>query len=157
MAQQAARLARVGTSSRSLADAWPLATRLLGRFGLHLLAILIGAALMLPFFWAISSSLKQAHEVRQIPVVWLPAVPRWRNYPAVWDSRLFAIWTWNSVYLTVIATTGTVLSSSIGGYAFARFRFPGKYLLFSLTLATLMLPGYVKLIPNYLLFWKLGW
>jgi ABC-type glycerol-3-phosphate transport system permease component len=84
-------------------------------------------------------------------------VPQWQNYAAVWGSRLFATWTWNSVYLTVVATVGTVLSSSIGGYAFARFRFPGKRLLFSLTLAALLLPDYVLLIPNYMLFWKLGW
>jgi ABC-type glycerol-3-phosphate transport system permease component len=131
--------------------------RLLGRFGLHLLAITIGLALMLPLFWAVSSSLKQAHEVRQLPPVLWPAMMQWGNYPAVWDSRLFAIWTWNSTYLTVVGTVGTVFSSSIGGYAFARFRFSGKRLLFSLTLATLMLPGYVLLIPNYMLYWKLGW
>jgi multiple sugar transport system permease protein/sn-glycerol 3-phosphate transport system permease protein len=112
---------------------------------------------MLPLFWALSTSLKQAQEVRQLPPLWLPSVPQWHNYATVWGSRLFATWTWNSVYLTVVATVGTVLSSSIGGYAFARLRFPGKRTLFALTLATLMLPDYVLLIPNYLLFWKLGW
>jgi ABC-type glycerol-3-phosphate transport system permease component len=158
-AQQAARLDRVGARApaRGTAVSWPLARRLLGRFGLHVLAIVIGAALMLPLVWAVTSSLKQAQEVRQIPLVWWPAELQWRNYPAVWSARLFATWTWNSVFLTVVGTVGTVLSSSIGGYAFARFRFPGKRMLFSLTLATLMLPGYVLLIPNYLLFWKLGW
>jgi ABC-type glycerol-3-phosphate transport system permease component len=124
---------------------------------LHLLAILVGAALILPLFWAISSSLKAAHEVRQLPPILFPSVPQWQNYSEVGGSRLFAIWTWNSTVLTVVGTVGTVASSSIGGYAFARFRFPGKALLFSLTLATLMLPGYVLLIPNYLLFWQLGW
>jgi len=159
MAQEVARLERavvappVGVYARAL----PRARWLLGRFGLHLLAIVIGAVLMLPLFWAVTSSLKAAHEVRQLPPVWFPSVPQWQNYPAVWGSRLFAIWTSNSVYLTVVGTVGTVLSSSIGGYAFARFRFPGKRLLFSLTLGTLLLPGYVLLIPNYLLFWKLGW
>jgi ABC-type glycerol-3-phosphate transport system permease component len=157
MAQRVARLPRADARSGSLAISWPLVQRLLGRFGLHLLAILIGAALALPLFWAVTSSLKQAHEVRQMPPLWFPSVLQWQNYPVVWGSRLFAIWTWNSVYLTVIATVGTVLSSSVGGYAFARLRFPGKRLLFGVTLATMMLPGYVLLIPNYLLFWKLGW
>jgi ABC-type glycerol-3-phosphate transport system permease component len=158
MAQQVARLDRVVVPSVTPGErAWGVARRLLGRFGLHLLAIVIGAALMLPLFWALSSSLKQAQEVRQIPPLWLPSVPQWQNYAAVWGSRLFATWTLNSVYLTVVATVGTVLSSSIGGYAFARLRFPGKRLLFALTLATLMLPDYVLLIPNFLLFWKLGW
>jgi ABC-type glycerol-3-phosphate transport system permease component len=125
--------------------------------GLHLLAILVGAALMLPFCWAVASSLKEAHEVRQLPITWLPAVPQWQNYADIWGTRLFARWYWNSTFLTVIATVGTVLSSSIGGYAFARFRFPGRALLFGLTMGTMLLPGYVLLIPNYLLYWKLGW
>jgi multiple sugar transport system permease protein/sn-glycerol 3-phosphate transport system permease protein len=159
MAQEVARLERavVAPSVGTLQRALPRARWLFGRFGLHLLAIVVGAALMLPLFWAVSSSLKAAHEVRQLPPVWFPSVPQWQNYPADWSSRLFAIWTWNSTFLTIVGTVGTVLSSSIGGYAFARFRFPGKRLLFSLTLATLLLPGYVLLIPNYLLFWKLGW
>jgi ABC-type glycerol-3-phosphate transport system permease component len=114
-------------------------------------------ALMLPFFWAVSSSLKEAHEVRQLPLVWWPSNPQWHNYPAVWSGRLFARWYANSLFLTAIATVGTVLSSSIAGYAFARFRFPGKHVLFSITMATMLLPGYVLLIPNYLLYWKLGW
>jgi multiple sugar transport system permease protein/sn-glycerol 3-phosphate transport system permease protein len=133
------------------------ATRFLGRFGLHILAVLLGILLMLPFYWAFASSLKQMHEVRQIPPMWWPTVPQWHNYLDVWNVRFFAGWFWNTVLLTVIATTGTVLSSSFAGYAFARFRFPGKNLLFSITLATLMLPQYVLLIPNYMLFWQLGW
>jgi ABC-type glycerol-3-phosphate transport system permease component len=158
MAQQIARLHRVVVPSVTPnARVRSAARRLLGRFGLHLLAIVIGAALMLPLFWALSSSLKQAHEVRQFPPLWFPSELQWQNYPAVWGSRLFAIWAWNSTFLTVVGTVGTVASSALGGYAFARFRFPGKHVLFSLTMATMLLPGYVLLIPNYLLYWKLGW
>jgi multiple sugar transport system permease protein len=155
MAEQVARAggAVASTSQDSLART----SRLLGRFGLHLLAILLGIALMLPFFWAVTSSLKQVHEVRQIPLVWIPAVPQWRNYVDVLSVSFFRLWIWNTVVITLIATTGVVLSSSLAGYSFARFRFPAKNLLFSVTVATMMLPGYVLLIPNYMLFWKLGW
>ena len=153
----AARRLRERAAERRSSDRFLPLLKLIGRFGLHLIAILLGVALMLPFFWALSSSLKEAHEVRQIPLVWWPSNPQWQNYPAVWSGRLFARWYANSVYLTAIATVGTVLSSSIAGYAFARFRFPGKHLLFSITMATMLLPGYVLLIPNYLLYWKLGW
>jgi ABC-type glycerol-3-phosphate transport system permease component len=146
-----------GTVSRPAMDAFLPALKLLKRFGLHLLAIIISLILMLPFFWALSSSLKQVGEVRQIPPLWLPSVFQWHNYIDVWNVRLFATWYWNSIFLTVVATTGTVISSSLAGYAFARFRFPGKTLLFSLTMATLFLPDFVLLIPNFMLFWKLGW
>ena len=129
----------------------------LPRSGLHLLAVLLGLVLMLPFYWALISSLKESQEVRQIPIDWWPRVAQWHNYVDVWNVRYFSNWVFNSIFLTIVATAGTLVSSSLAGYAFARFRFPGRNLLFTLTLATLMLPGYVLLIPNYLLFWKLGW
>jgi multiple sugar transport system permease protein len=143
--------------ARTSRDVLPRASRLLSRFGLHIVAVLLGVMLMLPFYWAVAGSLKQMTEVRQIPPIWWPSVPQWHNYADVWRVRFFSDWVWNSVVLTAIATTGTVVSSSLAGYAFARFRFPGKNLLFSLTLATLMLPPIVLLIPNYMLFWQLGW
>ena len=113
---------------------------------------------MLPFYWAFVSSLKQMHEVRQIPPVLVAdraAVAS--TTPTSGTCASSQAGYWNSVFLTVVATVGTVLSSSLAGYAFARFRFPGKNILFSITMATLMLPAYVLLIPNYLLFWQLGW
>jgi multiple sugar transport system permease protein len=136
--------------------AW-LTVRFARRFGLHLIAVLLGIVLMVPFYWALISSLKMMTEVRQIPLVWWPKIPQWINYADVWNVLHFPNWVMNSVFLTVVATTGTVVSSSLAGYAFARFRFPGKNFLFTLTLATLMLPAYVLLIPNFMLFWKLGW
>jgi len=134
-----------------------LVTHFLGRFGLHLIAIVIGAALMMPFYWAVSSSLKQVQEVRQIPPIFWPAVPQWENYSIVWNVRLFTNWVTNTFYLATVPTVGIIFSTSLAGYAFARFQFPGKATLFSLTMATLMLPQYVLLIPNFLLFWQLGW
>ena len=130
---------------------------LLRRYGFHVIAIVLAVVLMLPFYWAVISSLKLGTEVRQIPLDWWPKVAQWNNYADVWNVRFFPQWVWNSVFLTVVATTGTVVSSSLAGYAFARFRFPGKNLLFTITLATLLLPAYVLLIPNFMLFWKLGW
>jgi ABC-type glycerol-3-phosphate transport system permease component len=156
MAQHVARVER-RTYTKSRADTLQPAIKLLRRFGLHLIAISLGILLMLPFYWALSSSLKQAQEVRLIPPTFFPSVPQWQNYPDVWNVRLFGGWIWNTIFLTVVATTGTVVSSSMGGYAFARFRFPGKNLLFSITMATILLPQYVLLIPNFLLFWQLGW
>jgi len=144
--------------SRSAGAVLPApAAKFLRRFGLHLIAILIGLILMMPFYWAVTSSLKQVQEVRQIPPLWLPSVPQWQNYPVVVNVRLFTTWIWNTVFLTVVATTGTVISTSMAGYAFARFRFPAKDVLFSLTMGTLFLPIYVLLIPNFMLFWQLGW
>jgi multiple sugar transport system permease protein len=157
MVEHAASLRGRATTARASRDVRRVGMRLARRFGLHAIAVLLGIVLMLPFYWAVIGSLKQMTEVRQIPPIWWPSVPQWVNYADVWGTRFFPNWVWNSIFLTVVATTGTVLSSSLAGYAFARFRFPGKNLLFTLTLATLMLPAYVLLIPNFMLFWKLGW
>src|ERR1700738_2864183 len=132
-------------------------SRLGSRSILYVAAVLLGIVLMVPFCWAVVCSLKQSTEFRQIPLVWWPAVLQWVNYSDVWPVRFFPNWVFNSVLLTVVATTGTVVSSSLAGFAFARFQFPGRNLLFTITLATLMLPAYVLLIPNYMLFWQLGW
>jgi ABC-type glycerol-3-phosphate transport system permease component len=152
MAATVAAPARVSESSKRRTLGWHSR-----RAGFHLIAILLGVVLMLPFYWAVIGSLKQVQELRQIPLVWWPAVPQWWNYADVWSVRFFGNWVWNSVMLTVIATAGTVVSCSLAGYAFARLRFPGRNVLFTLTLATLLLPAYVLLIPNFMLFWQLGW
>jgi multiple sugar transport system permease protein len=157
MVDQAMPVRAGGTVRRPLRIAGLPLGAVMPRFGLHLIAVLLGIILMLPFYWAIISSLKEMQEVRHIPIDWWPRVAQWQNYVDVWTVRFFGNWVFNSVFLTTVATAGTLVSSSLAGYAFARFRFPGRNLLFTLTLATLMLPGYVLLIPNYLLFWKLGW
>jgi multiple sugar transport system permease protein len=157
MVQQAMPVRAGATVKRPLRIAGLPIGAVLPRFGLHLIAVLLGIMLMLPFYWALISSLKEMQEVRHIPIDWWPRIAQWHNYLDVWTVRFFGNWVFNSVFLTTVATAGTLVSSSLAGYAFARFRFPGRNLLFTLTLATLMLPGYVLLIPNYLLFWKLGW
>ena len=106
-----------------------MSIRSVRRFGLYAVAVVLGIILMLPFYWAVISSLKQMNEVRHIPLVWWPLVPQWQNYLDVWTVRFFSNWVFNSILLTTIATAGTVISSSLAGYAFARFRFPGRNVL----------------------------
>src|SRR5688572_3808818 len=128
-----------------------------GRFGLHALAIALSVVLMGPFVWAILSSLKPDTEIKQLPPVIWPSQFMWTNYAEVWTTKLFAIWTRNTMFVTLVATLGTVLSASLAGYAFARFRFPGRSVLFGMTIATMLLPDTVLLIPRFILFYQLGW
>ena len=131
--------------------------RALGRGLLYGIAIVLSAILMGPFVWGIISSLKPDNEIKLLPPVIFPS--RWvpYNYVEVWTSKLFGVWTRNSALIVVLATTGTVLSSALGGYSFARFRFPGRSILFGLTIATIMMPDIVTLIPRFILFYQLGW
>lgn len=129
----------------------------IGRIILYGVAIVASILFMLPFAWTVFSSLKSPSELYMFPPRWLPATPRFENYAEVFAISPFARWLWNSVIVAVLATFGSVFSAALTGYSFARFRYPGRDLLFILTLSTLMLPAEVTLIPLYLLFNKIKW
>lgn len=128
-----------------------------GRIVLYLIAIGASILFMLPFAWTIFSSLKSPSELYLFPPRWLPDTPRFGNYAEVFELAPFGRWLLNSFFVAGVATFGAVLSAAVTGYSFARFRYPGRELLFMLTLSTLMLPTEVTLIPLYLLFNKIKW
>jgi multiple sugar transport system permease protein len=128
------------------------------RLWLSTALIVIGAILMLtPFAWMISTSLKPEGDVFLIPIQWIPRRFVWSNYPEALTFVPYARYFFNSMQVAVLAVLGTVLSSSLVAFAFARLRGPGKNILFIILLSTLMLPGEVTLVPVYLLFRHLGW
>jgi multiple sugar transport system permease protein len=137
---------------RVISRRW-IARRTLAYLGMTVLAVLF----IFPFFWTAASSLKSASDVYVYPPIWVPAVLRWSNYPDVFHLVPYGTWFLNSVIVVVLQTLGVVISASIVAYSFARFRYPGRELLFLLTLGTMMLPAEVTLIPTYLLFKYLGW
>jgi len=116
-----------------------------------------GLIMMLPFVWLISSSFKAASKIYVFPPQLIPDPFRWQNYVEVFSAVPVLLYTQNTLIVTVFATIGTVLSSIIAGYAFARLRFKGRDLMFSALLATLMLPYVVIMIPIYVMFSKIGW
>lgn len=130
---------------------------LAGRLVLYIIVIAAAVIFMIPFLWTVLSSLKTPGELYTFPPVWLPKTPQPQNYIEVFHRVTFGIWMWNSTWVALVATFGSVLSAAVVGYAFARFRFPGRDLLFMITLSTMMLPIEVTLIPLYLLFSKVGW
>ena len=130
---------------------------ILGRGLLYALAIGASILFMIPFFWTISSSLKTAGELFIYPPTWLPESPQFQNYAEVFELVPFGLWTLNTVLVALVSTFGAVLSAAVVAYGFARFRFPGRDILFVITLSTMMLPVEVTLIPLYLLFSKIRW
>lgn len=125
----------------------------------HLLLITVTLIFLLPFYWMLISSLKENTLVFSNPVKWFPDPIRWRNYLEAFDYPGFPFlkFLWNSTFYAGSVTIGTVLSCSLAGYAFARLRFPGRNILFGMTVASLMIPGIVTFIPVFLLFKNLGW
>ena len=124
---------------------------------LYSIAILLGVIFMFPFFWTIMSSLKSIKEISRFPPVWIPEVLQWNNYSRTLTIVPFMLWSYNSIFVVTLSTLGTVLSASIVAYSFARFRYRGRDVIFMITLGTMMLPAQVTLIPQFILFHKLGW
>jgi multiple sugar transport system permease protein len=117
-----------------------------------------------PIYWMATTALKTAPDVFAIPPVWWPANPQWHNLwdvlnPAGPNYANFAFWSyaWNTAQITVPATLGATLSSSLVAYGFSRLRWKGRDVVFYLVLATLMIPNWVTLVPLYILFNKIGW
>jgi multiple sugar transport system permease protein len=123
-------------------------------------ALLAGAALvmMVPFYWMVISSLKTNEQIFAQPIDWWPSPARWSTYKdaITYPGFNFPRLLWNSIYYSGLTMIGTVISSALVGYGLARFNFPGRGLLFSVTVATLIIPGVVTFIPTYVLFQKVG-
>jgi ABC-type glycerol-3-phosphate transport system permease component len=124
---------------------------------LYVAAIALVLLLVWPFFWAVSSSLKDVSEITVRPPRWLPAVPQWSNYIEIWRQVPLGRFVFNSLLVTVLAMIGQIVSCTAVAYGFARFRFPMRDLLFGVALATLLLPREVTIIPQYLMYRQVGW
>jgi multiple sugar transport system permease protein len=112
--------------------------------------LLIGVAILffVPFLWSVSTSLKTlAESVQGFDLI--PDNPSLKAYREALTSFNFARYTANSAFLAVTLTLGNLVLASIGGYAFARLRFPGREVLFMLVLATLMIPDQLRLVPVF--------
>lgn len=141
--------ARLNTSAR--------ARRFVGRMLLYAIALAIAAFFMGPFLWTIASSLKTGVEIRSFPPSFWPATPHFENYIQVFRAVPFGLFLKNTIIVTVLAVFGQTASATLVAYGFARFRFPFRATLFSIVLATLLLPREVTWIPLFLLYKKLGW
>lgn len=133
------------------------ARRLLRKALTYAVVIALALAFIAPFAFAVSTSLKSAKEIYVFPPRWIPESIQWRNYVYIWQVSPLALFLQNTVVVTALSMIGQVGSSALVGYGFARFRFPGREILFVLVLSTMILPGEVTMIPVYLIFRDLGW
>jgi multiple sugar transport system permease protein len=117
----------------------------------------IGALLMLfPLVWAILASLKSYSELLADPLGFIPRQWAFRNYIDVFTAVPFHLYFLNTFKITLACTAGTLFTSAIAAYAFARLRFPGRDYLFMGYLATLMIPRQIILVPTFLIMRYLG-
>ncbi|ETT62587.1 binding-protein-dependent transport systems inner membrane component [Paenibacillus sp. FSL R7-277] len=119
--------------------------------------LLIGIVMMLPFIWMLSASFKNTSELFRYPIEWIPDTLNTANYEKVWNGAVsFGVYYKNSVKITFFQVLGSLITSSMAGYAFAKLRFRGKETIFLLYLATMIIPAQVFFVPRFILFDSLG-
>lgn len=112
---------------------------------------------LVPTIWMVSSSIKASTEVFAHPIVWFPEKPEWENFAKVFELLPFGKFALNTMIVTGLAVFGTMASSMMVGYSFARLNWPGKNIFFGLLISTMMLPDVVTLVPRFIMFRQFGW
>jgi multiple sugar transport system permease protein len=119
--------------------------------------ILLSLWMLLPFYWMISASLMTSKEIIQMPPRLVPEIPQWHNYVRVTEVVDLGRSYLNSLLVTGLTVLGILFTSSLAGFAFAKYQFPGRNVLFSMILATMMIPFFVILIPVFYVVKQFGW
>src|SRR3954469_2333625 len=124
---------------------------------IHILLIPAAVVFLMPFLWMLSTSLKPDSQLYASPPIWIPNPFQWSNYPKTVTYVPFFLYLRNTLIISLSSMVGVVASSSLAAYSLARIHWPGRQVLFLMTIATLMLPFQVTLIPVFLVFKNLGW
>lgn len=126
----------------------------------HVLVLAIGLLMLYPLFWMLMSSFKESGTIfttagQLIPEKFILTnyVNGWKGFAGISFSKFFQ----NSLFITVLATIGTLVSSALVAFGFSRYKFRGKSILFIAMLASMMLPAQILMVPQYLWYQKLGW
>ncbi|MEJ5169860.1 MAG: carbohydrate ABC transporter permease [Fimbriimonadales bacterium] len=130
----------------------------------HGVLIALSLIFLAPLLWMVSTAVKPLDQTMVSPPVWIPERPQWDNF---WKALSynsedlgyipFLVYGRNTLFVTVLAVIGSVVSNALVAYSFARLRWKGRDLLFGVTLATMMVPGPVLMVPTYVLFREFGW
>jgi multiple sugar transport system permease protein len=129
----------------------------LSKIGFYLVLILFSLFFILPLLWMVVTAFKPFEE--WLNPNWIPVNPTLENFTSIFNDKSLPVvnWFFNSLLIAFLFTAAILIIDSLAGYAYARLEFPGKNLLFGLLLATLVMPGIMFLIPNYLTVARLNW
>ena len=127
------------------------------RIATYALLTVLGATMLVPFLWMVSTSLMSDLEVYRFPPRLWPEDPEWENYAGAMTQLPFSRFFLNTIIVTAVSVVGQLVTCSMAAYAFARLRFRGRDALFALYLATMMIPAIVTLIPAFLIINTFGW
>ena len=130
----------------------------------HVVLIVLGLVFVMPLLWMVSTAIKPIDETMRNPPVLIPSRWEWDNF---WKAIIygqddlgyipFLVYGRNTLLLTVLTVSGAVVSNAMVAYSFARLRWPGRDVFFAITLATMMIPFPILMVPTFSLFKTLGW
>jgi multiple sugar transport system permease protein len=122
---------------------------------IYIFLILIACITLLPLVWMLSASLKLETQVFSVPIQWIPENPQWSNYVKIWQKIPLALFTFNSIKLTVIITFIQLITSSFAAYGFSKCQFRGRNTLFACYIITIAIPWQVYMLPQYIIMNKM--
>lgn len=129
----------------------------IGTVTLYAVMLLASLFFLFPTAWMVGTSLKTIEEVQQPQLNLLPETPQWSNYEKLLNEENFYRSYGNSIFVVTLVLFGTVSSITLVAYAFSRLEWKGRGVVFALMMGTLMLPYQATLVPQYVLFYNLGW
>ncbi|TRZ66314.1 MAG: carbohydrate ABC transporter permease [Comamonadaceae bacterium] len=125
---------------------------------LHILLLVFSVFMLYPLLWMVASSFRTNGEILNNFSL-IPSVLNLKNYKEAWSALTYSFGTfaWNSLLISVLTVIGNVMSCSVTAFAFARLNFKGRNFWFAIMLGTLMMPQHAVMIPQYVMFLKIGW
>lgn len=128
-----------------------------GRLLAYIVCTFVAVAYVFPLYWMVSTALKTDVEIFRTPPALFPATPQWQNFGL--STQYIPFWGYmaNTLIIAALTIIGTVVSSTLVAYGFARVRWPGRNTFFVIYLSTIMLPAQVTMIPLYIVFRQFGW
>jgi ABC-type glycerol-3-phosphate transport system permease component len=124
---------------------------------LYLILTIISVYMIIPFIWMLSTSFKLPQDVFGFPPVLFSERSTWINYKFLFQEKQLLLIVWNTFYVAMSATLLSLFFCSLGGYGFAKYNFPGKTILFSFLLATMVIPAAVTMVPSFVIMRSFGW
>jgi len=135
----------------------PVTARRVKMAGLYAVLIILLLVAVVPLLWALSSSFKPVSEIFVYPPQLWPSHGTLQNFSDLFNNVPFPRWLWTSLWVSIVATAVAVFFCALGGYAFAKYRFPGQRILFDIMFSSMMIPFAVILIPLFVEMARIGW
>src|SRR5207302_11436881 len=123
----------------------------------YALIVALALTMLMPFLWMLSSSLKPQSEIFRLPPAVIPPHPSLDNFRRLFEQTPFALNLFNTAYIATAFTLLALFLCSLGGFAFSKYRFPGREVLFLVVLGSLVIPFVVTMVLLYVLYQRIGW